>query len=87
MGAAIASTVVWRRDAIECVPKFAGAELPVRRRAVSQPDDARGNDSAAKRQRLLRRQIALPILVGILKIVRIKLWLRFVKHRKYGVLL
>jgi hypothetical protein len=25
------------------------------------------------------------VLVGILKIVRIKLWLRFAKHHKYGV--
>ena len=36
MGAAIAGTAaVWRRDAIECVAKFASTELPVRRRAVS----------------------------------------------------
>ena len=55
MGAAIAGTAVRRRDAIECVSKLAGAAMPVRRRAVSQPDDARRNDSAAKRQRLLRR--------------------------------
>ena len=39
----------------ERASKFVGAELPVRRHAVSQPDDARRNDSAAKRQRLLRR--------------------------------
>ena len=51
MGAAIMGTVAWRRDAIECVSKLAGAELPVRRRAVSQLDDARRNDSKPKRRR------------------------------------
>lgn len=35
IGAAIASTAVWRRDAIERVPKLADTELPICRRAVS----------------------------------------------------
>ena len=55
MGAAIAGTTVRRRDTIERASKFAGAELSVCRRAVNQLDGARRNDSAAKRQRLLRR--------------------------------
>ena len=55
MGAVIAGTVVRRQDAIERVSKFVGAELLVHQRAVNQLDDARRNDSAAKRQRLLRR--------------------------------
>ena len=55
MGATIAGTVVRRRDAIERVTKFAGAELPVCQRAVSQLDDARRNDNTLKRRRLLSR--------------------------------
>lgn len=57
MGATIEGTgvVAWRRDAIECVPKFAGAELSVCQRAVSQLDGAGWNDSTPKRRRLLCR--------------------------------
>ena len=56
MGAAIAGTVVWRRDAIERVSQnLAGAELLVRLARSKLARWCEANDSAAKQRRLLRR--------------------------------